>query len=109
MVATQQPMFAVALCVQSVFPVNITVAYLSEDKAVPEAFGTNQRAGVSNCDSVAPINWDRACDDPEDGLPMDCSGMRYVEQEEEPPSQEEEGVDMQKRPRPRNQVWGVGS
>ena len=98
MVATQQPDFAAALCVQSMFPVNIPVVYLSEDKAVPEAFVTDPRASVSSCDSLAPINWDRARDDKDDGFLVDCSGMRYVEQEEEAPSQEEEGVETQNRP-----------
>ena len=83
---------------QSVFPVNIGVAYLSEDKAVLEAFVSDLRVGVSNCASVAPIIWDRACDDLDDLFLVDCYGMRYVEQEEEAPSHEEEGVDTQKRP-----------
>ena len=93
----------------SLFPLSSPpVAYLSEDEAVPEAFVTNLRAGVSNCDSVAPINWDRACDDLEDGFPVDCSGMRYVEQEEEAPSQEEEGVETQKRPPAKGAGMGGG-
>ena len=108
MVATQQPDFAAALCVQSIFLVNIDVAYLSEDRAVPEAFVTDLRAGVSNCDSVAPINGDRACDDLEDRFPVDCAGMKYVEQEEKAPSQEEEGVDTQKRPPAKGSGMGWG-
>ena len=67
------------------FPLNIAVAYLSEDKAVLEAFVTDLRASVFNCDSVAPINSDRACDDLEDRFPVDCSGMGYVKQEEKAP------------------------
>ena len=47
MVGTQQPNFAAALCVQSMFPANFAVAYLCQDKAVPEAFVTDLRAGVS--------------------------------------------------------------
>ena len=46
MVDTHQPGFAAALCVQSMFPVNIVVAYLFEDKAVPEAIVTDLRASV---------------------------------------------------------------
>ena len=56
MVAKHRPEVAAAFCVQSMFPVNIAVAYLSDDKAVPKAFVTDLRAGVSNIDSVAPIN-----------------------------------------------------
>ena len=105
MVATQQPDFAAALCAQSMFPVNIALAYLSENKAVPEAFVSDLTAGVSNCDSGVPIDWDRACDDREDQLPLDYSGMRYVEQEEEAPKQEQEEGDTQKRP----PAWGSSS
>ena len=38
MVCTQQPDFAAALSIQSMFPVNIVVAYLSEEKSIPESF-----------------------------------------------------------------------
>ena len=95
MVATQQPEFAAALCVQHMFPVDIVVPYLSEDKALPEAFVTDLRAGLSKFDSVAPINFDRASEALED---VDCSGMRYVEQEQDAPTQEEEEGDTHKRP-----------
>ena len=63
---------------------------LSEDKAVPQAFGTGLRTALSNCDFAAPIRWDRACEDLEDEFSVDCTGMRYIEQEEEAPTQEEE-------------------
>ena len=55
MVCTQQPNFSAALSIQSMFPVNIAVACLSEEKSIPESFVTNLRAAVSNCDAVAPI------------------------------------------------------
>ena len=38
---------------------------------------------MSNCDTVAPIQWHRVCEDLTDGFPVDCTGRRYVEQEEE--------------------------
>ena len=85
MVATHQPHFAAALCVQGMFPVDMAVAYLCEEKVVPKAFVTNLMAGVLKCDRVAPISPDTACNVLEDGFPMDCSGTRYVEQEEEAP------------------------
>ena len=52
--------------------------------------------------------WDRACEDLEDGFPVHCTGMRYIEQEEEVPTQEEEQGDTQKRPSPRHEVPGGG-
>ena len=52
---TQQPDFSVAVSIQSMFPVNIAVAYLSEEKSILESFVTHLRAAVSNCDTVAPI------------------------------------------------------
>ena len=58
MVCTQQPDFATALSIQSMFPVNIAVAYLSEEKSIPESFVTDLRAAVSNCDTIPPIYWD---------------------------------------------------
>ena len=53
---------------------------------------------MSICDFVATFMWDRTCDNLQDGFPVDSSGTRYVEQEEEAPAQEEEGGDTQKRP-----------
>ena len=90
MVCTQQPDFSAALSIQSMFPVNIAVAYLPEEKSIPESFVTDLRAAVSNCDTVAPIQWDRMCEDLADGFPVDCTGRRYVEQEEEATQPEEE-------------------
>ena len=52
MVCTQQPDFSAPLSIQSMFPVNIAVAYLSEEKSVPESFITDLRAVVSSCDIV---------------------------------------------------------
>ena len=53
MVCTQQPHFSAALSIQSMFPVNIAAAYLSEEKSILESFVTDLRAAVSNCDTVA--------------------------------------------------------
>ena len=61
-----------------------------------------------NFDSVAPINWDGACDDPEDGFLVYCYRMRYVKQAEEAPTQDEEEGDTQKRTRPKDEVRGDG-
>ena len=68
MVCTPQPDFSAALSIQSMFPLNIAVAYLSEQKSVPESFVTDLRAAVSNCDTVAPIQWERVCEDLADGF-----------------------------------------
>ena len=82
------------------FPVNIAGAYLSQEKSILESFVTDLRAAVSNCDTVAPIQWDRVCEDLADGFPVDCTGRRYVEQEEEATQPEEEAGESQKRPPP---------
>ena len=58
MVCTQQPDFCAALSIRSMFPINIAVAYLSEEKSSPQSFVTDLRVAVSNCDTVAPIQWD---------------------------------------------------
>ena len=100
MVYTEQPNFAAALSIQSMFPVNITVAYLSEQKSIPESFVTDLRAAMSNCDTVAPIQWDRVCEDLADEFPIDCTGRRYVEQEEEATQPEEEDGESHKPPPP---------
>ena len=81
-------------------PVNIAVAYLFEEKSIPESFVTYLRAAVSNCDTVAPIQWDRVCEDLADRFPVDCTGRRYVEQEEEATQPEEEDGESQKCPPP---------
>ena len=98
MVCTQQPDFSAALSIQSMFPVNIAVAYLSEEKSIPESFVTDLRAAVSNCDTVAPIQWDRVCEDLAYGFPVDCTGRRYVDQEEEATQPEEEDGESQNPP-----------
>ena len=98
MVCTQQPDFSAPLSIQSMFPVNIAVAYLSEEKSIAESFVTDLRAAVSNFDTVAPIQWDRVCEDLADGFPVDCTGRRYVEQEEEATQPKEEDGESQKRP-----------
>ena len=100
MVCTQQPHFSAALSIHSMFPVNIAVAYLSEEKSIPESFVTDLRAAVSNCDTLAPIQGDRVCEDLVDGFPVDCTGRRYVGQEEEATQPEEEDGESQKRPPP---------
>ena len=109
MVCTQQPDFFAALSIESMFPVNIAVAYLSEEKYVPESFVTDLRAAVSNCDTLAPIQWDRVCEDLADGFPVDCIGRRYVEQEEEATQPEEEDGESQKRPPPQRQPASRGT
>ena len=53
---------AAAFSLHSMFPMNIAMAYLFEDKAILEAFVADLRAAVPNCDHVASINWDRACE-----------------------------------------------
>ena len=100
MVCTQQPDFSAALSIQSIFPVNIAVAYLSEEKSILESFVTDLRAAVSNCDTVAPIQWDRVCEDLADGFPVDCTGRRYVEQEEEATQQRKRTVNPRNAPPP---------
>ena len=55
MVCTQQPDFTAALSIQSMFPVNIAVAYLSEEKSILESFVTDLRADVSNCGTVKTL------------------------------------------------------
>ena len=105
-VCTQQPDFSTALSIQSMFPVNIAVAYLSEERSIPESFVTDLRAAVSNCDTVAPIQWDRVCEDRADGFLVDCTGRRYVEQEEEATQPEEEDGESQKRPPPPQKATG---
>ena len=92
--------FFAALSIQSMFPVNIAVAYLSEEKSIPESFVTHLRAAVSNCDTVAPIQWDRVCEDLADRFPVGCTGRRYVDQEEEATQPKEEDGESQKRPPP---------
>ena len=107
MVATQQPASAAVLSVHSMFPVNIAVRYLSKDKAVPEAFVTDLSAAVSNCDSLAPINWDRACENLEDVNVL----YRNEVYRARVPEQEEKENDTQKPPPPpraSRTVWGGG-
>ena len=56
---------------------------------------------MPNCDTVAPIQWDRVCEDLADGFPADCMGRRYVEQEEEATQPEEEDGESQNPPPPK--------
>ena len=83
MVGTQQRDFSAALSIQSIFPVNLGVAYLFEEKSIPKAVVIDLRAVVSMCDTVAAIQWERVCEDLAHGFSLDCTGRRYVDQEEE--------------------------
>ena len=78
----------------------MAVAYLSEEKSIPESFVIDLRAAVSNCDTVAPIQWDPVCEDLADGFLVDCTGRRYVEQEGEATQPEEEDGESQEPPPP---------
>ena len=98
MVCTQQLDFSAALSIQSMFPVNIAVPYLSAEKSVPESFVTDLRVAVSNCDTVAPILWERVCEDLAHGFLVDCTGRKYGEQEAEATQPEEEDGESRKPP-----------
>ena len=87
---------------------NIAVAYLSEEKSIPESFVTDLRPAVSNCDTMAPVQWDRVCEDLADGFPVDCTGRRYVEQEEKATQPAEEDSEFQKPPPPPKVNWLAG-
>ena len=100
--------FHIALSIQSMFPVNIAVAYLYEEKSIPEPFITVLRATVSNCDTVTPIQWERVCEDLADGFRVDCTGRRYVDQEEEAYQPKEEDGESQKRPPPPKSTGKLG-
>ena len=106
--ATQQPDFAAALCVQSMFPNNIVVGHLYEDKALPEVFITGPRVGVSSCVSVVPINWDSASEDLEVGLLVDCTGM--CSKKRRPPHKRKRKVTRKAPPPPLQGIryWGWG-
>ena len=101
MVCTQQMDFSAALSIQSMFLVNIAVAYLSEEKSIPESFVTDLRAAGSNCDTVAPIQWDPVCEDLAGGFLVDCTGSKYVEEEEEATNQRKRTVSPQNPPPPK--------
>ena len=107
MVCTQQPDFSAALSIQSTFPVNSAVTYLPKEKSA-ESFVTDLRAAVSNCDTVAPIQWERVCEDLADGFPVDCTGRRYVDQEEEATQPEEEDGESQNPPPPQKSTGKQG-
>ena len=100
MVYTQRPDFFATLVIQSMFPVIIAVAYLSEETSILESFLTDLRVAVSNCDTVAPIQWHRVCEDLAYGFLVDCLGRRYVDQEEEATQLEEENGESRKHPPP---------
>ena len=55
---------------------------------------------MSNCDTVAPIQRDRVCEDLADGFSVDWTGRRYVEQKDEATQPQEEDGESQKRPPP---------
>ena len=103
MVATQQPHFAATLPVHSMFPVNVGIS-IQRQSDPRSHFDADVRAGTSNCDSIAPINWHRACKDLEEGFPMDCTGVRHIEQEEEAPHRTKRKVTPRSPPTPRHVV-----
>ena len=99
---TQQPDFAAAPVHSKHVPCEHCSCILLRGKCVPESLVPDLRAAVSNCDTVAPIQWEGVCEDIADGFPVDCTGRRYVDQEEKATQLDEEDGASQNPPPPKS-------
>ena len=62
---------------------NVVCALLGEETAVPDEFVQSIRAAITNADTCPPKSWEDVYHDLGAGFPMDCSGVRYVDEDPE--------------------------
>ena len=62
---------------------NVVCALLGEETVVPDDFVQLIRAGITNADTCPPKSWEDVHHDLGAGFPVDCSGVRYVDEDPE--------------------------
>ena len=60
---------------------NVVCALLGEETVVPDDFVQLIRAGITNADTCPPKSWEDVYHDLGPGFPVDCSGVRYVDED----------------------------
>ena len=62
---------------------NVVCALLGEETVVPDEFVQSIRAAITNADTCPPKSWEDVCHDLGAGFPVDCSGVRHVDEDPE--------------------------
>ena len=66
---------------------NVVCALLGEETAMPNEFVQSIRSAITNADTCPPPpppkSWEDVCHDLGAGFPVDCSGVRYVDEDPE--------------------------
>ena len=62
---------------------NVVCALLGEETAVPDEFVQSIRVAITNADTCPPKSWEDVYHDLGAGFPVDCSGVRYVDEDPE--------------------------
>ena len=62
---------------------NNACALLGEETVVPDEFVQSIRAAITNADTCPPKSWEDVYHDLGAGFPVDCSGVRYVDEDPE--------------------------
>ena len=62
---------------------NVVCALLGEETVVPDEFVQSIRAPITNADTCPPKSWEDVYHDLGAGFPVDCSGVRYVDEDPE--------------------------
>ena len=60
---------------------NVVCALLGEETVVPDEFVQSIRAAITNADTCPPKSWEDVYHDLGAGFPVDCSGVRYVDED----------------------------
>ena len=62
---------------------NVVCALLREETVVPDEFVQSIRAAITNADTCPPKSWEDVYHDLGAGFRVDCSGVRYVDEDPE--------------------------
>ena len=62
---------------------SVVCALLGEETAMPDEFVQSMRAAITNADTCPPKSWEDVYHDLGAGFPVDCFGVRYVDEDPE--------------------------
>ena len=75
--------FASMMSTKSSKDCNVVCALLGEETVVPDEFVQSSKAAITNADTCPPKSWEDVYHDLGAGFPVDCSGVRYVDEDHE--------------------------
>ena len=83
LLATLSVYFASMMSIRFSKDCNVVFALLGEETVVPDEFVQSVRAAITNAKTCPPKSWEDVSHDLGAGFPVDCSGVRYVDEDPE--------------------------